>query len=173
MLAMFYGWAVVAVCTIAKCFQSLGASSVFAFSVPAMLLDTRLGLTRSELSGAYSAGGLVGAFASPFLGVAADRWGSRICLPVAFVATALSLLLLSTATSVTVLFMGFLGARVFAIGGVSLWANVPSPLTPNTHTHTPPPPPPSQHPPSVNAPALRAGSHQPLVRAETGARDGG
>ena len=92
MLAMFYGWAVVAVCTIAKCFQSLGASSVFAFSVPAMLLDTRLGLTRSELSGAYSAGGLVGAFASPFLGVAADRWGSRICLPVAFVATALSLL---------------------------------------------------------------------------------
>jgi predicted MFS family arabinose efflux permease len=77
--------------------MSLGASSVFAFSVPDMLVDHRLGLSRAVLSGTYSAAGLVGACFSPLLGVAVDRCGSRVCLPLAFLATAVALLLLSAA----------------------------------------------------------------------------
>jgi MFS family permease len=96
--------------------QTLGVS-VF---VDPMLAD--LGVTRSQLSGAYLVGTLLGALTLPITGRAHDRFGVRALMTVVAAGFGVALAAMAGVAGVLTLAVGFTGIRMLGQGALSLVA---------------------------------------------------
>ena len=87
---MFYGWVVLALCTLAKVFKVQGQNNLMAYSVPFLLEE--YGLSHGEMGTLFSVGTLAASTVQPRFGSLVDRYGARVCLPLAQLAFAAALL---------------------------------------------------------------------------------
>jgi len=89
-LPFFYGWVVVAVAFVT---MGIGVNTRTAFSLLFPPILAEFGWDRAVTAGAFSVGFLVATAYVPFLGMAMDRFGPRLVIPVGIVITSLGLAL--------------------------------------------------------------------------------
>jgi MFS family permease len=89
-LPFFYGWVVVAVAFVT---MGIGVNTRTAFSLLFPPILAEFGWDRAVTAGAFSVGFLVATAYVPFLGLAMDRYGPRIVIPIGIVITSLGLAL--------------------------------------------------------------------------------
>ena len=89
-LPFFYGWVVVAVAFVT---MGIGVNTRTAFSLLFPPILAEFGWDRAVTAGAFSVGFLVATAYVPFLGMAMDRWGPRVVIPIGIVITSLGLVL--------------------------------------------------------------------------------
>lgn len=94
--------------------QTIGVS-VF---VDSIIAD--LGLSRSQVSGAYLVGTVIGAIALPSIGRAIDRYGAKNSMVAIGVAFALGIAVVSRSWSLATLAVGFTLIRMFGQGSLTL-----------------------------------------------------
>ena len=108
----FYGWAIVAIATVAIIFSIPGQT--MGFSVFTDILIEQLGLSRVKLSAAYCVGTILSGLTLPYLGRVFDRLGARRMVVYSAVATALVLFYLALAKRMLDLVPAFIPATVAA-----------------------------------------------------------
>jgi len=114
----FYGWYMLAACTIVRGFTAPGQTiGVSAFTDD---LIESLGTTRSAVSTAYLVGTLTGAAALPFIGRWVDRAGVKRTLTVVSVGFAAAVALTGTVQNIVMLALAFVGLRMLGQGSMSL-----------------------------------------------------
>ena len=89
-LPFFYGWVVVAVAFVT---MGIGVNTRTAFSLLFPPILAEFGWDRGVTAGAFSIGFLVATAYVPFLGMAMDRYGPRVVIPIGIVITSLGLVL--------------------------------------------------------------------------------
>jgi MFS family permease len=89
-LPFFYGWIVVAVAFVT---MGIGVNTRTAFSLLFPPILAEFGWDRAVTAGAFSVGFLVATAYVPFLGMAMDRYGPRIVIPIGIAITSLGLAL--------------------------------------------------------------------------------
>lgn len=117
-LPFYYGWVVLAAVAMAS-FSRQGPA-VATLSIFMDPMTAEFGWSRTEISGAVSLGGLLGAVMAPFLGPFLDRNGARAVLMIAVLTTALPLLLLNWVTSLPLFYVLFCIARMNFTGPYDL-----------------------------------------------------
>jgi MFS transporter, OFA family, oxalate/formate antiporter len=117
-LPFFYGWVVLGCACCAGFSRQGGAVATLSIFVEPMTRD--FGWSRTALSGAVSVGGLLAAFASPTLGRWLDRYGARLVLCVAVLATGTADMLLSLTSSLLMFYLLFCVARLNFAGPFDL-----------------------------------------------------
>lgn len=118
----FYGWAVVAVATIATFCSGPGQSFVFSVFVDPILRDT--GLSRVHLSTLYALGTVVSALMVILVARLVDRFGARVMLAVIALSLGVACFGMSFATSSVALFLGFAALRALGQGSLPVTATV-------------------------------------------------
>lgn len=121
----FYGWPMSVVAWLLYGFGVMPFYS-WGFLLPEMLAD--LGLTRADGGLAFGVGVLCGGFASPWVGVALTRYGTRRTMTVGFLLSAVAYMLLSRAGGLlsVVLFYGVFSATMHAFATVLPTQNIAS-----------------------------------------------
>ena len=114
----FYGKVIWLVCCLGQITTYFGTSAGITFIVDDLMGD--MALSRSGVSGVYTAGTLVGALAQMPIGRAVDRYGGRAAIAVCSGAYALSLLCLSLPPSWPWLIAAFSALRALGFGGLAL-----------------------------------------------------
>jgi sugar phosphate permease len=117
-LPFHYGWVVLA-CVCAAGFSRQG-SAVSTLSIFVEPMTREFGWSRTEISAAVSAGGILGALVAPTLGSFLDRNGARAVLLVAVLLTGVPLLVLSFAHSLAFFFLCYCTARMSFAGPYEL-----------------------------------------------------
>lgn len=116
----FSGWRIVALAAVALAMTAPGQTvGVSVFVDP--LMDG-LGLSRSQISGAYMVGTLGGAAMLPFVGRLIDRWGVRLSMTVIAAAFAVALAGMAGVTGLVTVALGFVGIRLLGQGSLTLTA---------------------------------------------------
>jgi MFS family permease len=106
---LYYGWIVLAaLCCAGFARQGPAVATLSIFVEP---LTREFGWSRAALSGAVSLAGVLAALASPLIGQALDRHGSRFVLLAAVLVNAAALMLLSLTPSLLVFYVLFCIAR--------------------------------------------------------------
>lgn len=118
----FSGWRIVAFATITASLTGPGQTIGVSVFVDHLISD--LDLTRSEVSGAYFVGTLLGALALPRVGDWIDRTGVRHAMTGIGVAFGAALVLMSGVNSLIVLAVGFTFIRLLGQGSLSLVSTV-------------------------------------------------
>lgn len=117
-LPFFYGWIVLAcVCCAGFSRQGPAVATLSIFVTP---MTDEFGWSRTALSGAVSLGGVLAAFASPFIGPFLDRNGARTVLCLAVLGTGVATMLLSLTPSLPVFYLLFCFARMNFAGPYDL-----------------------------------------------------
>lgn len=106
----FYGWVIVG-CAVCAAFARQG-SAVATLSVFISPMTTEFGWSRTALSGAVSAGGVLAALTAPTVGRWVDNHGPRVILSVSAVVIALAALALSQVTTLIGFYIAFAIARL-------------------------------------------------------------
>lgn len=109
-LPFYYGWVVLA--AVAAVSFSRQGPAVATLSIFIEPMTTEFGWTRTEISGAVSLGGVLGAIVAPLLGPFLDRNGARTVLMFAVLTTALPLLCLHWVTSLPMFYLLYCIARM-------------------------------------------------------------
>ena len=117
-LPFFYGWVILG-CVCAAGFSRQGPA-VATLSIFIEPMTAEFGWSRTEISGAVSIGGILGALVSPLLGPFLDRNGARAVLCFAVLLTAIPLLLLSFVESLLVFYLLYCIARMNFAGPYDL-----------------------------------------------------
>jgi OFA family oxalate/formate antiporter-like MFS transporter len=117
-LPFFYGWVILG-CVCAAGFSRQGPA-VATLSIFIEPMTAEFGWSRTEISGAVSIGGILGALVSPLLGPFLDRNGARAVLCFAVLLTAIPLLLLSFTESLFVFYLLYCVARMNFAGPYDL-----------------------------------------------------
>jgi OFA family oxalate/formate antiporter-like MFS transporter len=117
-LPFFYGWVILG-CVCAAGFSRQGPA-VATLSIFIEPMTAEFGWSRTEISGAVSIGGILGALVSPLLGPFLDRNGARAVLCFAVLLTAIPLLLLSFTESLLVFYLLYCVARMNFAGPYDL-----------------------------------------------------
>jgi MFS family permease len=116
----FFGWRVVVLCAITLGMTAPGQTvGVSVFIDPMM---EGLGLSRSQVSGAYLVGTLSGAVTMPWFGRLLDRRGPRFTLTVIVLGFAAVLAAMSGVVGLVTLTLGFVGIRMLGQGALSMTA---------------------------------------------------
>ena len=121
----FYGWAIVAVTVPTQMCAHIGSVLVNSLTLARIYddMETRLGVARTVVASYWMFGTLLSAVAVPVLGVALDRWGGRVCMPICCVAMGLSMLLLdiagADASTAQLLILGFFVMRASGMGALT------------------------------------------------------
>ncbi|MDP9426712.1 MAG: MFS transporter [Actinomycetota bacterium] len=118
----FYGWAVVAVATVAAFCSGPGQSFVFSVFVDPILADT--GISRVQLSTLYALGTAVSAAMVVLVARLADRFGARLMLAVVALALGVACFGMSFAAGPLTLFFGFAALRALGQGSLPLTATM-------------------------------------------------
>ena len=118
----FYGWAVVAVATVAAFCSGPGQSFVFSVFVDPILADT--GLSRVYLSTLYAFGTAVSAAMVVLVARLADRFGARLMLAVVALTLGVACFGMSLAAGPLALFFGFAALRALGQGSLPLTATM-------------------------------------------------
>lgn len=116
----FSGWRIVILSAIAVGMSSPGQTFGVAVWVDPMMAT--LELTRTEVSGAYLVGTLVGATTLPRLGQVIDRRGTRFAVALMGGAFGVMLMAMAGVFGLISLVLGFTGIRMFGQGGLTLSA---------------------------------------------------
>lgn len=117
-LPFYYGWVVLfAVAAAAFSRQGPAVATLSIFMDP---MTQEFGWTRTEISGAVSLGGMLGAITAPLLGPFLDRNGTRTILLFAVATTALPLLMLHWIASLPMFYLLFCFARMNFAGPYDL-----------------------------------------------------
>ena len=112
-LPFFYGWVIVG-CSMCSNFARQG-SAVATLSVFAVPMATEFDWSMTEISGAVSLGGLLGAVVSPKVGVLVDRRGAGQVLAIGSLMIGISMIALSMTTSLIWFYLAYcLGRMTFA-----------------------------------------------------------
>jgi sugar phosphate permease len=117
-LPFYYGWVILA-CVCAAGFSRQG-SAVGPLSIFVEPMTREFGWSRTEMSAAVSAGGVLGALVAPALGGFLDRNGARAVLLLAVLLTGVSTLLLSFTHSLAFFFFFYCIARMSFAGPFDL-----------------------------------------------------
>lgn len=117
----FYGWRVAGFCTLLAALTAPGQTAAVSALIDPMI--DGLGVGRSTIATCYLIGTLTGAAAMPTVGRALDRFGARRTTAVIGVVFAAALFLLSGATGVVLLTIGFVGIRLAGQGALGLAAS--------------------------------------------------
>ena len=113
-MPVFYGWIVVA-CAACSSFARQGAA-VATLSVFVTPMVMEFGWSRSELSGAVSLGGVLGALVAPMFGQFVDRAGARLLLVLSAIVVSLCAFALSGIDGLLGFYMAFGLARMCFAG---------------------------------------------------------
>jgi len=117
-LPFSYGWVILA-CVCAAGFSRQG-SAVATLSIFVEPMTQEFGWSRTELSGAVSLGGILGALVAPALGSFLDRNGARAVLGLAVLLTGVSTLMLSFTHSLLFFYLFYCTARMSFAGPYDL-----------------------------------------------------
>lgn len=117
----FYGWRVAGFCTLLAVLTAPGQTAAVSALIDPMI--DGLGVSRSTIATCYLIGTLTGAAAMPTVGRALDRFGARRTTAVIGAVFAAALFLLSGATGVVLLTVGFVGIRLAGQGALGLAAS--------------------------------------------------
>ena len=117
-LPFSYGWVILA-CVCAAGFSRQGAA-VATLSIFVEPMTQAFGWSRTELSGAVSIGGILGALVAPALGSFLDRNGARAVLGLAVLLTAVSTFMLSFTHSLAFFYLFYCTARMSFAGPYDL-----------------------------------------------------
>lgn len=118
----FYGWAVVAVATLATFSSGPGQSFVFSVFVDPILADT--GLSRVYLSTLYAFGTAVSAAMVVLVARLVDRFGARLMLAVIALSLGIACFGMSRAAGPAALFLGFAAMRALGQGSLPVTATI-------------------------------------------------
>lgn len=118
----FYGWAVVAVATLAAFFSGPGQSYVFSVFVDPIIRDTGLG--RVEVSTLYALGTAVSAVMVVVVARLVDRFGARVMLAAIGIGLGAACFGMSFAAGPLLLFFGFAALRALGQGSLPVTANM-------------------------------------------------
>lgn len=117
-LPFYYGWVVLAaVCAASFSRQGPAVATLSIFIEP---MTTEFGWSRTEISGAVSLGGILGAIASPLIGPFLDRNGARTILCFAVLFTGIPLLCLSMVNALPLFYFFYCIARMNFTGPYDL-----------------------------------------------------
>eukprot|EP00931_Biecheleriopsis_adriatica_P058789 TRINITY_DN3507_c1_g1_i3.p1 TRINITY_DN3507_c1_g1~~TRINITY_DN3507_c1_g1_i3.p1 ORF type:complete len:510 (+),score=46.23 TRINITY_DN3507_c1_g1_i3:127-1656(+) len=94
-MEIFYGWAIVALCTQCKLLKCFGQNNIMSFTVPHLLEEFEL--SHSELATLFSIATASSSLIQPWLGRCMDQFGARICIPTAQLVFCITLLCFSMA----------------------------------------------------------------------------
>jgi OFA family oxalate/formate antiporter-like MFS transporter len=109
-LPFYYGWVILgAVCAASFSRQGPAVATLSIFIEP---MTTEFGWSRTEISGAVSLGGILGAIAAPLIGPFLDRNGARTILCLAVLFTGIPLLCLSAVNAVPLFYVFYCIARM-------------------------------------------------------------
>jgi MFS family permease len=120
-LPFWYGWVILALCTLARLLKSFGQNNTLFVSVPGLLADN--GMSRTELGSWFSLACFVAAAVQPSFGRAHDALGGRVCVPAALLALSLSLLGLAAAHSAAAVFVSLIGLRAVGLGALDTFSS--------------------------------------------------
>ncbi len=117
-LPFYYGWVILAVICAAS--LSRQGPSVATLSIFIEPMTSEFGWSRTEISGAVSLGGILGAVAAPLLGPFLDRNGARVVLAVAVLSTGIPLLCITWVTALPMFYLLYCVARMNFAGPYDL-----------------------------------------------------
>lgn len=117
-LPFYYGWIVLAaVCAASFSRQGPAVATLSIFIDP---MTTEFGWSRTEISGAVSLGGILGAVAAPLIGPFLDKNGARTILCFAVLTTGVPLLFISTVNALPLFYVFYCIARMNFTGPYDL-----------------------------------------------------
>ncbi|QBI18673.1 MFS transporter [Egibacter rhizosphaerae] len=114
----FYGWRIVLFAALGLAFTAPGQTVGNSVFIDHFIAD--LDLTRSQVSGAYLVGTLVGGATMPFVGRWIDRFGVRLVMAFVGAGFALALVGMSAVVGFVSLLIGFTGIRMLGQGALGL-----------------------------------------------------
>lgn len=119
---IFYGWVVAAWLVVVKVMKCQGQNNVMSYTVPYLLQEFRL--SNGELGALFSVATFSASSVQPSLGRCLDRFGARLCIPIAQVVLSLTLLCFSASQHVSQVVLVYLQVAVlfFFLRGLSLGA---------------------------------------------------
>jgi OFA family oxalate/formate antiporter-like MFS transporter len=120
-LPFWYGHLVLALCTLARLLKSFGQANTLFLSVPGILRDVHL--TNTTLGLWFATACLAASVVQPLFGRLLDKHGGRVCIPVALVLLAASLLLLAVARNGVTVFISLLGLRAIGLGALDTFSS--------------------------------------------------
>jgi len=115
---IFYGWVILVIGAFGLIMTSPGQTYALAIFIEHFITD--LGLSRSLVSGLYSAASLVAGFTLPFIGQQIDRRGSRLMMGLLAFLCGLACIFTGFAMNAVWLGLGFFALRIFGQGGLML-----------------------------------------------------
>ena len=117
-LPFFYGWVVLGVTSVALFISGPGQTYSVSIFVDSLIED--LGLSRTLVSGLYTAGSLTGAMLLVFVGRLIDRFGARVVLVGVAVLFGFATMLMSRVDNPAELYLGFAAIRALGQGSMML-----------------------------------------------------
>lgn len=120
-LPFWYGWVILALCTLARFLKSYGQNNTLFISVPGILVDVNM--TRTALGVWFSVACILAAAVQPLFGRLHDRFGGRVCIPVALLALAVSLVALAAARRPAGVFVALIGLRSVGLGALDTFTS--------------------------------------------------
>ena len=124
-LPFYYGWIMLPIAMMALIATSPGQT--FGVSAFNSSLREALGLTHSQLTGAYMLGTLLAAVPQSWFGALRDRYGIRRVMMMVVICLGFACLFISQVRNLTMLFFAFFSLRTFGQGALTLLAtNTPA-----------------------------------------------
>jgi MFS family permease len=120
-LPFWYGWVILALCTLARFLKSYGQNNTLFISVPGILVEVNM--TRTALGVWFSVACVLAAAVQPLFGRLHDRFGGRLCIPVALLALAVSLFALAAAQTPAGVFVALIGLRSVGLGALDTFTS--------------------------------------------------
>lgn len=120
-LPFYYGWVMLPIAMLAAIATSPGQT--YGISIFNPYFREALGISHSQLTGAYMVGTLLAALPQPYIGGLMDRFGIRRVMFVTVVLLGFACLFMSQMQTLLMLFFAFFFLRVLGQGALSLMAN--------------------------------------------------
>ncbi len=125
-LPFYYGWVMLPIAMLAAIATSPGQTFGISIFNPSFRLS--LGLSHSQLTGAYMFGTLLAALPQPYIGGLMDRYGIRRVMFIIVILLGLACIFMSQVNNLLMLFLAFFCLRMFGQGALSLLANNTLPM---------------------------------------------
>ena len=119
-LPFYYGWVMLPIAMLAAIATSPGQT--FGVSIFNPAFRQTLGLSHSQLTGAYMVGTLLAALPQPYIGSLMDRFGIRRVMFVIVILLGLACIFMSQIQNLLMLFLAFFLLRLLGQGALSLMA---------------------------------------------------
>jgi MFS family permease len=120
-LPFYYGWVMLPIAMLAAIATSPGQTFGISIFNPSFRLA--LGLSHSQLTGAYMFGTLLAALPQPYIGSLMDRFGIRRVMCIIVILLGLACIFMSQVDNLLMLFLAFFLLRLLGQGALSLMAN--------------------------------------------------